>query len=50
MYQVGLYPMKIHQVKPSLEFTLKGNGVITPSKDGHTLIGEQTIVAHLTKL
>jgi hypothetical protein len=33
------------QVNPSLEFTLKGNGVIAPSKDGHTHIGEQTIVA-----
>jgi hypothetical protein len=50
MYQVGLYPMRNPPSKAFLEFTLKGNRVIAPSKYGLTLICEQTIVAHLTKL
>jgi hypothetical protein len=48
--KLGSLWWKIHQVKSSLEFTLKSNGVIASSKYDHTLIGEQTIVAHLTKL
>jgi hypothetical protein len=41
---------KIHKVKLPSQDTFKDKGTITSPKDGHTFIGEQTIVTHLTKL
>jgi hypothetical protein len=41
---------EIHKVKLPSQDTFKGKGIITSPKDGHTLIGEQTIVTHLIKL
>jgi hypothetical protein len=41
---------EIHKVKLPSQDTFKGKGTITSPKDGHTLIGEQTIVTHLIKL
>jgi hypothetical protein len=41
---------EIHKVKLPSQDIFKSKGIITPPKDGHTLIGEQTIVPLLTKL
>jgi hypothetical protein len=41
---------EIHKVELTSQDTFKGKRTITSPKDGHTLIGEQIIVTHLTKL
>jgi hypothetical protein len=41
---------EIHKVEFPSQDTFEGKGAITSPKDGHTLIDEQTIVTHLTKL
>jgi hypothetical protein len=41
---------EIHKIEPPSQDTFEGRGTITSPKDGHTLIGEQTIITHLTKL
>jgi hypothetical protein len=41
---------EIHKVVLPSQDAFEGKGTITSPKDGHSLIGEQTIVTHLTKL